>query len=218
MQTYGGAVYWAAPFFFAMKAALQHLQTSDEKLAHAIALVGDYRPNLEQPASVFIALGRAVVFQQLSTKAANTIYGRALSAFGTGEGLSASQVAAADFDSLRAVGLSRQKIRYLQALATAEQAGDLPALADLENESDESIISSLVIYPGIGRWTVQMFLMFGLARQDVLPSEDLGIRKGFAKAFQLDDLPKPKDIEEHATRWQPYRSVASWYLWRILEV
>ena len=167
--------------------------------------------------TAFQPLVRSVVYQQLSGKAAATIFGRLAVGFGDGEWPAAPRVASAELESLRAVGLSRQKATYILDLARAEVDGDMPHHRELEALDDEAIIRSLTAFRGIGRWTVEMLLMFWLGRPDVLPIDDLGIRKGIQLIDGLERPPTPREAAARGERWRPFRSVASWYLWRATE-
>ena len=170
----------------------------------------------------FDALVRSILSQQLSTKAAETIYRRLLALYATQTAPSPGTILATPTESLRAVGLSAQKIGYLRDLSQAVEEGRL-SLDHFPQLTDEEIIRHLVVIKGIGVWTVQMLLIFSLGRLDVLPAGDLGIRKAIQRWFKEDapplPLPGPTEIESIACqrRWAPYRSVASWYLWRSLE-
>jgi 3-methyladenine DNA glycosylase/8-oxoguanine DNA glycosylase len=155
------------------------------------------------------------VFQQLSGKAASTIHGR-LCAIYPGNRPRAEHVLTTEESALRAAGLSRQKIGYLRDLSARVADGSLP-LAHLGRLSDDAIIEHLVQVKGIGRWTVQMFLMFRLGRPDVLPELDLGVQNAIQRAYGLKQRPTPKDVLRIGEKWRPYASTASWYLWRSLE-
>src|SRR5881409_929259 len=121
-------------------------------------------------------------------------------------------------EKLRAAGLSRAKLLALRDLARRAKDGEIPTLTEVRGMEDEAIIERLTQVRGIGRWTVEMLLIFRLGRPDVLPAEDYGIRKGFAIAFKKRELPAPRDVESRGARWKPYRTVASWYLWRAVEL
>ncbi len=161
------------------------------------------------------ALVRSIVFQQLSGKAASTILRRFTELY-PGKRPRAHQVLATDDALLRGAGLSRQKIGYLRDLSARVANRSLP-LSHLGRLSDEAIIEHLVQVKGIGRWTVQMFLMFRLGRPDVLPDLDLGIQNAIQHAYGLKKRPTPKDVLRIGAPWRPYASMASWYLWRSLE-
>ena len=163
---------------------------------------------------VFSSLARSIVYQQLSGKAAATIFGRLLAA--AGEPLTPEAVLALDFEQLRALGLSKQKAAYVRDLAAKTAASELN-FERFSRMTNEQILEQLTSVKGIGVWTVQMFLMFALRRPDVLPCGDLGIRNAVHKAYRLKSPPPPAKIAEIGARWSPYCSVASWYLWRSLE-
>ena len=168
---------------------------------------------------MFGALAEAIVYQQLNGKAAATIYARMCALFPRAhEGPTPAQILRASDEKLRAAGLSRSKALSLRDLARRIGDGELPELADMHRLEDEAIIERLTQVRGVGRWTAEMFLMSRLGRPDVLPVDDYGIRKGFAVAFNKRELPAPKDVEKRGVRWKPYRTVASWYLWRAVEL
>lgn len=188
----------------------------DPPLAALIERVGDYRLLLRDMQSPFRGLLRAIVFQQLSGKAAATIHGRVKALFPDHTPTPELLLAMPD-EQLRAAGLSRSKVAAVKDLAAKTLAGIVPASDRLAELHDEEIIERLVSVRGIGRWTVEMLLIFNLGRPDVLPVTDLGIRKGFMLTYGLDVLPAPAYIRSHGERWAPYRSVASWYLWRATD-
>lgn len=164
----------------------------------------------------FDALLRSIVFQQLSGKAAATIHGRVLQLVGDGEG-AASRIVATSHEAFRAAGLSNAKARYVRNLAEHVLDGSLP-VDSLHDLSDEDVITALTQVKGIGKWSAQMFLMFRLGRPDVLPDADLGVQKGIQKAYGLRRLPTPAQVVRRGKKWAPYRTVGSWYMWRILEI
>jgi DNA-3-methyladenine glycosylase II len=196
--------------------ALNHLKRADPKLAAVIERVGPCRLEPRADGSHFDHVARAIVYQQLSGKAASTIFGRFCGLYGGRVPTPAELIATPD-ESLRAVGLSRQKLGYLRSLAETVHRGDL-AIDDLHELPDESVLNALVRVKGIGKWTAQMFLIFRLGRPDVLPDLDLGIQKGIQRAYNLRKLPSPDRVREIGAKWSPYASVASWYLWRSLDV
>jgi DNA-3-methyladenine glycosylase II len=195
--------------------ALTHLRTVDPILAAIIDRVGPYRLEARRTGTHYDALLRAIVFQQLSGKAASTIHRRFCEIY-PGKRPRAEQVLATADDALRAAGLSRQKIGYLRDLSARVAERSLP-LAHLGRLPDDAIIEHLVQVKGIGRWTVQMFLMFRLGRPDVLPELDLGVQTAIQRAYGLKQRPTPKDVLRIGEKWRPYASMASWYLWRSLE-
>jgi 3-methyladenine DNA glycosylase/8-oxoguanine DNA glycosylase len=185
--------------------------------------VGAYALRVETIHSPFAALAEAVMHQQITGKAAATIVRRFKEKLGDGDAFPLpAAVAAASDETLRAVGLSRSKVRAMRDLAEKTLDGTVPAYEALHSMEEELIAERLTQIRGIGLWTVHMLLLFRLGRPDVLPSTDYGIRKGFAVTFPSKDrsngLPAPKDIARRAEKWRPYRSVASWYLWRALEL
>ena len=200
-----------------MEKAIDHICQADPALAAIVKRVGPYRLERQQFKSTFEALARSIVFQQLSGQAASTIYGRFVTGFGDGQGPAPAQVDQADIEQLRAVGLSRSKASYIKGLARDHLAGQLISLASLEKMDDAAIIQALTRAKGVGVWTVQMLLIFWLGRSDVLPIDDLGIQKGLQITLGLEQSVSPKQVAERGLRWAPWRSVASWYLWRATE-
>ncbi|MFN2427006.1 MAG: MGMT family protein, partial [Candidatus Binatia bacterium] len=200
---------------FDARKALRELRASDAKLARLIDEIGPLRLELKNTGSVFGALAEAIVYQQLTGKAAGTIYGRVCALFPRARrGFTPAHILAASEESLRGAGLSRAKVAALKDLAAKTAGGELPTLAKVKRMDDAAIIESLTGVRGIGRWTVEMLLIFRLARPDVLPVDDYGVRKGFAIAYGKRELPSAKDLARHGEKWAPWRSVASWYLWR----
>ena len=187
----------------------------DPRLAAHIKKVGRHRPTFE-PRDPFQALVRAVISQQLSTKAADTIEGRVFALLGGVRGLTPESLLAADQAALRAAGLSWPKISYLRDLAQHVVDGQLD-LHGLKHKTDEEIVVAITAIKGFGRWSAEMFLMFCLHRPDVFPVGDLGIVKGVQQLTGMKKRPKPRTMARAAEAWKPYRSIASWYLWRLLE-
>ncbi len=205
-------------FTFDTGEALNHLRRVDTTLGRLIDEVGPFRMRLESTASVFAALAQSIVYQQLTGKAAGTIFGRVTALCSKkGQGLTPERILGASEEALRGAGLSRAKLLALKDLARKTERGELPELEQIHAMDNGAIIDALTTVRGIGPWTVEMFLMFRLGRPDVLPVDDYGIRKGFAAAFKKRDLPSKKDLARRGARWQPYRTVASWYLWRAAE-
>jgi len=195
--------------------AIAHLKRVDPVMAEIIARVGPCRIQQRRTGTHYDALVRSIVFQQLSGKAAGTIH-RRFSELYPGKRIRAESVLQSSDEELRSAGLSRQKIGYLRDLSARVADRSLP-LAHLGRLPDESIIEHLVQVKGIGRWTVQMFLIFRLGRPDVLPELDLGVQNAIQRAYGLKKRPSPKDVLEIGEKWRPHASVASWYLWRSLE-
>ncbi|HVE78362.1 MAG TPA: DNA-3-methyladenine glycosylase [Gemmatimonadaceae bacterium] len=196
-------------------AALRHLRAVDPRLAAVISHVGPCRMTPHREGTHFDALIRAIVYQQLSGKAAATIHRRVLEIYG-GRPPAPAELLATPDEPLRAAGLSRQKLAYLRDLAGHVHAAALP-LDRVEALDDDTILDALVAVKGIGRWTAQMFLMFRLGRPNVLPELDLGIQKGIQVAYRMRTRPTPVQVRRIGGRWAPYASVASWYLWRLLD-
>jgi DNA-3-methyladenine glycosylase II len=180
-------------------------------MAGIIASVGPFKPSYHEP--TFRALARSIVFQQLAGAAARTIFNRLEAACG-GDVTPASILKLSDAQ-MRAVGLSKQKLSYIRSLAELTQSGEID-FEKLPSMSDEDIIEHLTRVKGIGRWTAQMFLMFALQRPDVMPHVDFGINSAIKKHYRKRKL-KPPHIDKIAKSWQPYRSIACWYLWRSLD-
>ena len=208
----------ATPLRFDAGKAVRELAAADPVLGSLIARVGPYAPQTVAAPDAFHALMRAIVYQQLSGKAAGTIHRRVLTALGGGDTPGAERIAAADDATLRGAGLSQNKMLSLQALAAAQLAGELPDESRLDDYDDAELIERYSAIRGIGRWTVEMLLLFHLGRPDVMPIHDMGVRKGYALTYGRDDLPKPKQLERECEIWRPYRSVGSWFMWRALEV
>ncbi len=207
-----------AEFGFDPKKAVRHLKAGDPALGAIISRVGPFAMQLKSSRSLFGALAEAIVYQQLSNKAAATIYGRVEALFPRAtDGFTPRHILKADDDSLRGCGLSRAKVLAVQDLARRVQAGKLPTLEECEALADDQLVERLVTVRGIGRWSAEMFLMFRLGRPDVLPLDDYSLRKAYAKAFGKRALPSPQALAKHGEKWRPYRTVASWYLWRTLE-
>lgn len=196
--------------------AINHLRRADPRLAAVIESVGGCRFTPVSDGTHFDALVRSIIYQQLSGRAAGTIHRRVVDGFG---GRSPEPVALLETpeERLRAWGLSRQKIAYLRDLAAATRDGRLPT-AKLHKLDDDDVIAALTSVKGIGRWTAQMFLMFRLGRPDVLPELDLGVRKAMMRVYRLRKLPPPDRVHRIGAPWAPYRTIASWYLWRSLEL
>lgn len=195
-------------------AAVTHLQHADPVLGQIIARCG---PCTLQPRDLepFVMLCRSIVYQQLSGKAAGTIMRRFLGLYEP-DAPTPEVLLQTTAETLRGIGLSRQKIAYLHDLAGTVQAGTL-RLAALPTCSDADVIQQLTHVKGIGRWSAEMFLIFALGRLDVFPVDDLGIRKAIQRAYGYKRLPAPVTMHRHARKWVPYRSIATWYLWRSLE-
>ncbi|HXT16122.1 MAG TPA: DNA-3-methyladenine glycosylase [Gemmatimonadaceae bacterium] len=187
----------------------------DPVLARVIEAVGPCRLQMRSEGTHFEALVRSIVYQQLSGKAAGTIL-RRFNALYPNDTPTPELVMRTSDETMRSVGLSRQKIGYLRDLSSKVISDELP-LHEVHSMSDDDLIAHLVQVKGIGRWTAQMFLMFRLGRPDVLPELDLGIQNAIKRAYRKRKRPTPKDVKKIGAKWSPHASVASWYLWRSLE-
>jgi len=195
--------------------ALAQLRAADPTLARVIERAGPFRLELRRGSSVFGMLSEAIVYQQLTGRAAATIHARVRALFPHApDAPTPRQLLRVSVAKLRAAGLSRAKVAALRDLATKTAAGEIPTLDEVRALPDSEILGRLTRVRGIGRWTVEMLLIFRLGRPDVLPADDYGIRKGFAAAWRKRKLPSRQELERYGTRWAPYRTVASWYLWR----
>ena len=201
------------------EAAHAHLARVDRPLAAWMRRVGPLEPDprWRRPFDPVDALARAILYQQLSGKAAATIVGRVEGAIGSRR-LHADTLGRINDDALRACGVSGNKALALRDLARREQAGEIPDLRRMSTMDQDDIIAALVPIRGIGRWTVQMMLMFRLGRPDVLPVDDLGIRKGVQVVDGLEEMPKPRELMQRGEGWAPWRTAASLYLWRIADL
>ena len=196
--------------------AIAALSEADVRMARLIERIGPFRLEVREMLSPFQAIMRSIVYQQLSGKAAATIYGRVLALFDESPPEPQHLLDASE-DALRGAGLSRAKTAAVRDLAAKTLDGTVPSLTALRAMDDDEIITRLTAVRGVGRWTAEMLLIFRLGRPDVLPVHDLGVRRGFQRTYGLDVLPPPKLLLAHGERWAPYRSVASWYLWRAAD-
>ncbi len=193
-----------------MSAAIRHLK-KDRKLAKIIDQIGSY--NLPITKNPYESLVEAIITQQLSGKAADSISTRFRDIYGKFP--KPADVLKTSDGKLRKAGLSYMKVSYIKDLSNKVESKEL-RLAYMKNLTDKEVIEQLTIVKGIGRWTAEMFLIFSLGRQDVLPVGDLGLKKGIQKMYSLSELPEKEEMEKIAQKWRPYRSVATWYLWRSL--
>ena len=196
--------------------AVSHLQASCPEIAALIRQKGAFKLEVSKDRDLFVSLTRSIAYQQLSGKAAATIYGRFEALFEDNRPL-ASIVVDFPVQTLRSVGLSNNKALSIIDLAEHHCSGSLPGARKMAAMDDDSIIESLCRVRGIGPWTAQMHLMFSLGRPDVMPATDLGIQKGVQVTYQLANLPKPEQVLEVTAHLAPYRSVASWYFWRVVD-
>jgi DNA-3-methyladenine glycosylase II len=196
-----------------MKKALQHLKTADPVMGTIIERIGPYKMQYRDPS--FQTLVRSIVYQQLSGKAALTIFNR-LTVAAKADPLTPESILKLRPARMRTLGLSKQKLTYIRELARMTRDGAV-RFEHPKSTEDAAIIQHFTQVKGIGVWTAQMFLIFALRRLDVLPTGDLGVRAAMKKAYNLPELPTPAEMEQIAAAWRPYCSVASWYLWRSLD-
>jgi len=194
--------------------AQEYLSQQDADFAALIAEVGDCQLTSKPERDPYEALVRAVAYQQLSTKAGDAIMRKFVSQF-DGVFPVPQQLIDTAFDPLRACGFSARKIETIQGIAQGALSGLVPTQAQAQQMNDAELIERLVTLKGIGRWTVEMMLIFTLQRMDILPVDDFGVREGYKRLKSLPEQPRPKALAEIGLAWQPYRTVASWYLWRV---
>jgi len=198
-------------------AAVAHLRASDPVLGALIDRTGPLALEAKPARSLFEALLRSIVYQQLHGKAAATIHGRVLAELERHGGPRPEALAKATDAALRGAGLSGNKLRAVRDLAAKCLAGTVPSIRQAHRLADDELVARLTEVRGIGPWTVHMLLIFHLGRGDVMPTGDYAVRSAFKKLYRKRKDPTPEFILRHARRWQPYRSVASWYLWRSLD-
>jgi DNA-3-methyladenine glycosylase II len=197
--------------------ALRHLAAVDPAMDRLIRAVGPCTIRAQRR-SPFEALVRAVAHQQLNGKAADTITRRFLDLFPGRRFPTPVEVERMDESRIRAAGFSGSKVRAIRDIAAKAREGIVPERRVLARLDDEAIVERLIQCRGVGRWTVEMFLMFTLARPDVLPVDDFGVRSGFQLTYRLPGMPLPRELLEFGDRWRPYRTTASWYLWRAVDL
>ena len=197
--------------------AVRHLTAVDRNLARIIKWVGPCGLDHDTTRTPFRALVTSIAYQQLNGRAAETILGRVKALYPGKRFPSPEDLLATPEKKLRGAGLSRAKTAAVQDIARKTVDGVVPNRRILAKCTDEEIVERLTVIRGVGSWTVEMLLIFTLGRVDVLPVNDFGVRKGFARAYGLDELPKPLELLEHGEKWRPYRSIAAWYLWRAAD-
>src|SRR5215468_4534110 len=197
--------------------AIQFLTSTDKRLGTLIKRVGPCYLKPKKRRSPFQSLVQSVAYQQLNGTAAATILGRVKALYPNKTFPTPDDLLATPDEKLRAAGLSRAKTAAIKDIARKTLEGTVPSGRALLRMSDDEIITRLTQVRGIGRWTVEMLLLFDLGRPDVWPVDDYGVRKGFAKTFRKRILPTPKQLMKHGEKWRPYRSVAAWYFWRALD-
>jgi DNA-3-methyladenine glycosylase II len=204
-------------YCYDVEEAVQYLSSVDQTLARLIERAGPFNMPIRRMHNPFEALARNIIYQQLHGNAAAAIHQRVLALFGKKK-LHPQDILNASEETLRSAGLSGAKLSALKDLAAKTLDGTVPTLARLRRMGDEEIIEHLTEVRGIGRWTVEMLLIFRLGRPDVLPVGDFAVRKGFSLVYGLKEMLKPKELLAYGERWRPFRSVASWYMWRAVEL
>jgi DNA-3-methyladenine glycosylase II len=199
------------------KAGVKHISKADKILARHMKRVGPFELEFEEKINPFEALMSSIVYQQLNGRAAATILGRVVALFPNRKFPRPEDILATSDEKLRAAGLSRNKTLAVKDLSAKTLEGVVPTSRAIQKMSDEEIIERLVTIRGIGRWTVEMLLIH-MGREDVLPTTDYGIQQGFKLVYKKRKLPTPKALALYGERWRPYRTVASWYLWRVLDL
>lgn len=202
---------------FDHKAAIAHISKNDARLARLIAKCIEFRLEIEETQSPYEALLEAIVYQSISGKAAATIFSRIEALGANGCCPTPQELLRVRKSVLRKAGLSFAKIAAVKDLAQKTIDGIVPTLAQAEKMADQELVERLDSVRGIGAWTVEMFLIFRLGRPDVLPIHDYGVQKGFALTYAKKKIPKPRELAKFGERWRPYRTVASWYMWRAVE-
>ena len=202
---------------FDLDAATKHLSTGDETLAELIRSCRPFQAEMEAHQSPYEALAEAIAYQSISGKAAATIFARIKALSSNGGIPTPQEMLKLRTRALRKAGLSGAKVLAMKDLAKKTIEGIVPSMEDAEKMSDEELVKRLVSVRGVGVWTVEMFLIFRLGRPDVLPIHDFGVQKGWAVAYGKKHMPTPKQLLAFGERWRPYRSVASWYMWRAVE-
>ncbi|MGA8221385.1 MAG: DNA-3-methyladenine glycosylase [Candidatus Acidiferrales bacterium] len=206
------------PLPFDHVAAHEHLSRTDKHLSRVIEQVGEFRFKLDQCESVYESLLEAITHQSISGKAAVTIFGRIKALGANGVCPTPEEILRTRPQVLRKAGLSKAKALAMKDLAQKTVEGIVPTLEAAQKLTDEELVERLISVRGIGAWTVEMFLIFRLGRPDVLPIHDYGVQKGFALTYGKKKIPKPRELAEFGERWRPYRTVASWYMWRAVQL
>jgi 3-methyladenine DNA glycosylase/8-oxoguanine DNA glycosylase len=203
---------------FDHKHAIEHLSKADRRLARLIAKSIEFKLEIEEAQSPYEALLEAIVYQSISGKAAETIFGRVKALSAGGRCPAPEEILRLRKQKLRKAGLSGAKIAAVRDLAQKTIEGIVPTLKQAQEMSDQELVERLDSVRGIGAWTVEMFLIFRLGRPDVLPIHDYGVQKGFALTYGKKDIPKPRELAKFGERWRPFRTVAAWYMWRAVQL
>jgi DNA-3-methyladenine glycosylase II len=203
---------------FDHREAIAHITKDDPRLASLIAKCVEFKLNIDEEQSPYESLLRAIAYQSLAGKAAAVIFGRIKALGSNGRAPTPKELLQVPEQKLREAGFSAAKVAAARDLAQKTIDGIVPTLADAEKMSDAELVERLISVRGIGAWTVEMFLIFRLGRPDVLPLHDYGVQKGFAITYRKRRIPKPKELAKFGERWRPYRTVASWYMWRAVDI
>lgn len=198
--------------------AMEHLARIDRVMARLIREAGPCGLKPEPRRTPFQSLVRAVAHQQLNGKAAATILGRFQALFPGRRFPRPEDVASVEDEALRGVGLSRAKVAAIRDITAKVMSGEIPGPRLIRRMPDDEVVERLTSARGVGRWTVEMLLMFQLGRPDVLPADDFGVRAGFRIAYGREEMPRPRELLEFGERWRPHRTVAAWYLWRAVDM
>ena len=204
-------------YLFDHQAAIAHISKDDARLAKLIERTIEFRLNIDEAQSPYESLLRAIAYQSIAGKAARVIFERIRALGSNGRSPTPEELLRVSTQALRKAGLSHAKIAAVRDLAQKTIDGVVPTLEDAQKMSDRELVDRLISVRGIGAWTVEMFLIFRLGRPDVLPIHDYGVQKGFAITYGKRKIPTPKQLAKFGERWRPYRTVASWYMWRAVE-
>jgi len=203
---------------FDHREAIAHISKDDPRLAALIEKSIEFKLNIDEEQTPYESLLRAIAYQSIAGKAAAVIFGR-IKALGTnGRCPTPEELLRVPPQKLRKAGLSAAKFAAVRDLAQKTIDGIVPTMEDAQKMSDQELVERLISVRGIGAWTVEMFLIFRLGRPDVLPIHDYGVQKGFALTYRKRRIPKPKELAKFGERWRPWRTVASWYMWRAVDV
>ncbi len=203
---------------FDHREAIVHITKGDPHLAALVEKCIEFKLNIDSEQTPYESLLRAIAYQSIAGKAAAVIFGRIKALGSNGRCPTPEALLLVPAPTLREAGLSAAKIAAVRDLAQKTIEGVVPTLDDAEKMSDQELVERLISVRGIGAWTVEMFLIFRLGRPDVLPIHDYGVQKGFALTYRKRRIPKPQELAKFGERWRPYRTVASWYMWRAIEV
>ena len=207
-----------SPSPFDHKIAIAHLSQADKRLAALISKSIEFKLNIVEEQTPYESLLHAIVFQSISSKAAKVIFGRIQALGANGRCPTPEELLRVRKQTLRKLGLSFAKAAAAHDLAQKTIEGVVPTLDEAHKISDQELVDRLISVRGVGAWTVEMFLIFRLGRPDVLPIHDYGVQKGFALTYRKKKIPKPRELAAFGERWRPYRTVASWYMWRAIDL